>query len=811
MVVFKQTSENDLFILLGALLHDIGKFYMRTEDQTTKSRVSEKYSYFIQQEGSYAPMHQHWGAYFVEQVLPSSLKGVQSIVLNHHKPSSYEELLVAVADKLSASVDRESYDQNQFEERIAQMTSVFSSIKLTDSNTTPVHFKELVAKYDVRFPSPSAANNLADAYKKLWKSFESQMRKLKDSYERSFIDLNDYVTAVYNLIQVYTYNIPSAYYYSKPDISLWAHSKSTAAIAFCLDRQLKMVFGGNKDLMKRKLEQMVEKLNNRAPLSDENIQFLLVKGDASGIQDFVFDTSTEGALKALKGKSFYISYLLDTIAKYILKEINLPICNMLYNGGGHFYLLLPKYSEESLNDFQSKIDEVLFKAHNGSLNVFIEGIEVSLNDFQQNMGTKFDSITRKLQIKKVKKLNQLMKREDFFEPFIDPENACPYCGNPMTTNTASEGNCRYCESFVELGDLLIKSQFIKEEWQMEKVSQKPKNVLEVFAEFGRKVQLVEEEDKISNTTVIDMAKIQEKYGQPAEEFYIYEALDLSTHAPLTAPFAGGGQILSLDDIVKYAKGVETWGMLRGDVDSLGKIFKEGLGERNSLSRIMTLSQEFSLFFGYHFNKLVKEESYYSIVVYAGGDDFCVIGPWSDLPYLARLIREDFSKYVCSNPDITVSMGFEISESRKFPIYRVAVACGESLEKAKAYVRQNGKKKDCICFGGNQVGWEEFDKMKDLKEKLVELLEVKGVARSLINSIYKTCMLEEEAKREKEVFKSWRLVYYIARMMDRYKDLKKELEELLYKWLIEKQTNTLYKHAYLSTRWAELETRSKGGE
>ncbi|WP_307729606.1 hypothetical protein [Anaerocellum diazotrophicum] len=99
--------------------------------------------------------------------------------------------------------------------------------------------------------------------------------------------------------------------------------------------------------------------------------FCIVKGDISGIQDFVFDTKIDGALKALKAKSFYISFLLDTVAKYILKEEEIPICNLIFNGGWHFYLLMPAYFVEKLEQYQKKIDRLLFEAHRGSISILL--------------------------------------------------------------------------------------------------------------------------------------------------------------------------------------------------------------------------------------------------------------------------------------------------------------------------------------------------------------------------------------------------------------------------------------------------------
>jgi len=75
------------------------------------------------------------------------------------------------------------------------------------------------------------------------------------------------------------------------------------------------------------------------------------------------------------------------------------------------------------------------------------------------------------------------------------------------------------------------------------------------------------------------------------------------------------------------------------------------------------------------------------------------------------------------------MGFEIAPDKKYPIYRVATVCGDHLDEAKKFERDNGKKKDCFAFSGHFVGWEEFDDLKNIKEKIVSLVSEKKCIKS----------------------------------------------------------------------------------
>ncbi|WP_271629078.1 type III-A CRISPR-associated protein Cas10/Csm1 [Caldicellulosiruptor sp. DIB 104C] len=818
-----QTEEDknfDYTLFLGAILHDIGKFFMRTENQDAKKNISKEYEMFYKGEGKYSPRHQEWSAFFVEHFLPESLKTVTSLVLYHHRPSSYQQLLMSVADKISAKVDRKDLsDEEAADDKSKYLISVLSQISLDEKkgNTKTPYYKLLKKRYEVEPPSKSFNTDAKDDYQNLWSEFSKKVNALKNGFGSSF-DLEDFATAIYNLLRIYTYNIPSAFYYSQPDISLWAHSKSTAAIAFCLDRQLKKEFSQENERVK-----ILESMNTKLlPGNDYSIKrgdypyFCLVKGDISGIQDFVFDTKMDGALKALKAKSFYISFLLDTVAKYILKEEKMPVCNLIFNGGGHFYLLMPAYFAEKLEQYQKKIDRLLFEVHRGSISILLDAEIVDLYDFAGNFGDCFDRVSSKIYRKKISKFKSIIEQEKlkFFEPHEDYDQKCPHCSRELKLKHDDSDFCEFCESFVEFGDKLMKSYFIIDSWGKEKDFSNFDRVEDIFEAFGRKILFSNHYENMASTIVIDRNRLENllernvniekgnKSNKFGFEIDFYEALDISTHAP----FKDEVSLKTLDEISDSSKGIKTWGIVCGDVDNLGKIFKEGLGKDNSISRVMTLSEEFSLFFGYYFNRLVSEQQGNIVVIYAGGDDFCILGQWDVLPQTAHRIYTEFRSFSCWNPDVTLSMGFEIAPDKKYPIYRVAIVCGEHLDKAKEYEREDGKKKDCFAFGGNFVGWEDYGDVEKLKEAIADLIGNKNVSKALINGVYAVCNLKKaSSSSQDELFKSWRFVYFMARLKERYKKYSKELEDVLQK-IIDKKSNSLYKHSYLAARWAELELR-----
>ena len=778
-------TKDEKILFLGSILHDIGKFYQRCGDEDIKAKIKREYNTLIKSEGAYGPRHQEWGAYFCNKFI--KINEVSSAVRNHHEPLSIFELIIALSDKISA-YEREKI--NEDDGKTKQLISIFSNIEIDGlNNCKEKYYKEIEPVYRYKKPSNVVLKEeeCEKRYTDLWREFEENFKKIK-SFE-DIVELNKLM----NILEEYTSNIPSAFYHSIPDISLWGHLKSTAAIAFCIYREEKN---------QKKLEDIHEKIKNKIiPSKGEGKYFCLVKGDISGIQEFVYDTKMDGATKALRGKSFYISYISDLAAKVILKNEKLPLTNLLFSGGGHFYLLMPYSFKNKVDYYQQLFDEIFFEGHKGKLSILLGTAETDINDLITNFPNIMDEAGKSVQERKTKKFYDLVKSKKIFViTEVQNKSVCPHCGKYYNDND----ECSFCTSFEELGEELIKKRYLVEKFITPKRN-KINSCFDIFKALGVEIELI---DSPKKGFCYDIKKEnQDKFDFEKAVYY----LKVPTFMKLISDNEEGKEIkkiVGFDEISKEAKGLKTWGVLRGDVDNLGKIFRDGLKDNKTISRVLTLSSELSLFFGKYLEDAIKskDEYEYCYAIYAGGDDFFFVGPWDRVPYLAMEINKLFKEYTGFNPVMNISMAFDISPDKKFPLYKVAVEAGEHLEKAKSYER-NGIKKNCFSFCGYSVGWEEIDKFKKLKETIVNSLEKKA-PRSLISLIYKVYEDWEKSSKNEEIFKVWRLIYYISRLKYRVnEDVKDELEKI--QNMLLETGNKLYKHTYISARWAELETRKTG--
>lgn len=176
-----QTEDKilDYNIFLGAILHDIGKFYMRTENSEAKITISREYDVFFKEAGKHAPRHEDWGAYYVQQILPERfkkeiLKDVTNLILYHHKPSSYGQYLISVADKISASVDRKDIEEDDTSaDKSKYLISILSQICLdqNEKSSRKTYYKNLTKRYEIKYPTDSFYSNARNDYQNLWKTF----------------------------------------------------------------------------------------------------------------------------------------------------------------------------------------------------------------------------------------------------------------------------------------------------------------------------------------------------------------------------------------------------------------------------------------------------------------------------------------------------------------------------------------------------------------------------------------------------------------------------------------------------------------
>lgn len=698
-------------IVTAALLHDIGKLIYRSltkDDDRRKLR------------------HQEVGALWAQEAgLPQN---VVEIIRRHHllkrDDPKYGELspealkvedyslrnslhLVTQANNIAAGMDGEGIGGKDQFDPDCMLAPVFKRVALP--NKEPV-VGDLVweprpaADYNYPRSGGKGAGGYSDLYLELWRGLEEELA-------RGLADMAGDTLLL--LLQKYTFYVPENISASEesPDISLYHHLKTTAALAWC-NYQYLVASGSGWDG-----EDLGKKIGD-----GKEKRYLLLGGDLSGIQDFIYTLSSKGALKTVRGRSFYLELLIEAIVTRLLLELSLPRACVIYASGGGLYLLAPNTPEarKGIATVREEVNGWLYQKFGTALYFSLAVEPISGVSLASNLGETWHMVGQKLSIAKERKW--LLEIEGDYDSIFSPrtaEKSCSICheaGKELVPYFGEEELlvCPFCAQMVDLGQLLPE---VKEFYRL--------------PSGGQAVT-------IDDGLVLDMLGIpylfsRDNYSGPLDGYYLVDSpWNLSRPGAVPAGNFPTGSYFTckeLDSLVGKSIGAKKLGVLRLDVDRLGSVFSRGpLEDGFSLARLNDLSERLNLYFKYYLPALLarkikdplllahQNRHMWLNLVYAGGDDLFLLGAWNDALEAAFQINGDFRRYTGYNPSLTISGGLTVAEE-KTPLYRLAEMAGEVEQRAK----DNGR--DSFAFFRWAFKWDEVGKREATAGKYSTLGEL----------------------------------------------------------------------------------------
>jgi len=751
-------------ITLAALLHDIGKFAWRGGEKIPEDF---KRRFCPENQGKFSHAHAAYSYKAIKNIW-KDLERVAQIAAYHHAffkaPEELRKhvLMVTVADILSsAERTKEIDDEQKFSVKEQRLLSPFSLLHGAPGKKENFFFPLKRLQEDVRnlFPSQASSLSAGEDYRKHWQDF-SQLAALLDPTHEAFEE------QLLRLLEVFALFVPSAVYRARPDVSLYHHLRTSAAIAACLAVQ---------DLEQSFLEELYHKRKEayRKPL------FFLLGGDISGIQRFIYEIVSTKALKALRGRSLYLQLLTEVVARFILRELGLPLSCLYLCAGGHFLLLLPISAKKHIEHFQKRIDQVLLPLHKGELAFIIGGVELSSEDLSEKFPEKKDELGTYLAREKRRPFRLLIsQKEKFLGPFPveGKEKGCEVCGRELSYKDKETGlHCKLCQSLEELGRKAAKAKFLY--WgSIEPHTREPQTIFGVFRAFG--VDLSFETELSSAPLETYILNSPQFFGiKKGTEFLITpsenggEPVILRGFCFLTSniPF-NGHEPKTLEDFANEAQGIKKWGVLVADVDNLGVLFRERLPrEEGTVSRLSFISYLLQFFFG-AFVPFLAQKNGKVAVIYAGGDDLFLLGSWDALLPFAKEVQENFHRFF--HKRLTISGGIFFAPRSKYPISQAAKLAKDEEELAKA------REKNAVAIFSRRIVWEELKELENFRDLLLTVWE-KTRTKSIYNLFYQVFSeLEPFAESGRvELYPIWRFLYQIKRLKERYNKAQKELHDL----------------------------------
>lgn len=737
-------------VVLAALLHDIGKF------KKSSGIPGDEWAL---------------GSEFCRSALPKKLQSIADLICMQADSTALyltesEQLKAAIlADCLSSGDTVGQNKADRIDEHYAKelpafepLASILSSVEIGKGEPSPRGFylpQPLSLDEAVIFPCAAQKSDVQNICRLNWAEFEKDLKRIKE-----FEDHQAYFTTLYYLLKKHTWSLPADNGNGIHDTALFDHLKTTSAIAACLSGL------SGEELNRIALEWSYSREMKRSQTS-----FLLVCGDISGIQKFIYTITTKGAAKGLRGRSFYLQLLSESLAKFVLKELDLPLTCLLYCGGGHFYILAPAADPQKLMDLRDRAARSLLKIHRGELFLALGWTEIAPRDLRGEVSRIWKEAAASANIEKQKRFSSLAY--EYYDHVFGPDPAesagsgevCDICkeegrlwfrdekGWHLWQGEEREAEsklCDFCRQFEIIGDRLGFADYLVETAGADPESEK--DLLFSFEDFGISYYVFSKEALKSwlSRTKVDEANIYllnstkflasedgDEYGDGDDEIL---SLAVKKGFGIGFRFIGnvtpieGRSIKDFEGMAEDAEGIERIGVLRMDVDDLGRIFAEGLREKATLSRVSSLSTLLSIFFDGHLNNICSREKYTNniYIIYSGGDDLFIVGSWNLIPELAADIRRDFAEFVGRNPNLTISAGISIFE-RKYPLYRAAEEAHEGLERAKGYKRA-GKEKDAISLLSRELSWNEMALSAQMKDLLFRGLKGAGNDTELFDCV-----------------------------------------------------------------------------
>ena len=685
-------------IVIAALLHDIGKFIQRTRSNSFKSNDEENLCPFNKSKNYFTHKHVLYTDGYLSFLnknlfFPKKINGdmINILASMHHNPSTAMQKIISIADHLSSGSDRSKTgimeNDNKFFEQ--PLRCIFDKINLNNDNISENYYSLNKLESNNVFPNNSIKSISANEYLELFEQFNIDMIKLKNYDYKNYIDVLD------SLMKHYLWCIPSSTM-SEPDVSLYDHSYTTAALAAVL----------------YKYHEENDTLFDEKAISDyKDKKFLFISGDLSGIQNYIFDfNKSTYAAKILRARSFEIQAFAETTALYILNELGLPKFCRIMNAGGRFILLLPntQNNKDKLKEIRQKVEKMCVDKYFGELTLNIsEGIEKNGEEIQiKNAKRLFTEISKDTQKAKLKKLQSvLIHKSDHiisneYDKFTSSQDLCPVCGKRVKF---TDELCEFCNRLKDFGSKIPNSKYIY-------YKENEKNITNGL-------------NFINNLSVDSSVNI--KNNSFPNVINSFKSEYPTIYMPYYVPVNKDKEVLSFEELAEKSEGREHLAMFKADIDNLGMIFSIGI-KKISISRYATLSRMLDFFFSGYLNRLIMSEFNNIYTVFSGGDDLCVIGPWTDIIKFSLKVQEEFKRFIGHNYSISISGGIALA-SKSLPIKNIAENAELYLDESK----NKDEKKNKITIFNTTVSWKDFKELINLGDEINDYLKKDYISKGII--------------------------------------------------------------------------------
>ncbi|MEM0502845.1 MAG: type III-A CRISPR-associated protein Cas10/Csm1, partial [Thermoplasmata archaeon] len=646
-------------IYLAGLLHDIGKFWQRADNVDNafdSNLVSEHIKNLARSEDlgklgkNGFPIYGHvmYTGTFLEKY-EKELKDIYfksekredqnnfvNLSIYHHNPKTWLQSVIQIADHWASGMERVERNEDKpeipkdYRDRICE--NIFDFINNSNNQKRRYYLSPLNIASSLFLKEEEKYD-----YRKLWDRFIKEWDDIIKS--KKINNFEYFVETILYLLKKYAWCIPATTRGENfHDVNLYEHSRMVAAIAVCIyDWFLENKTERNNGLVSQESGSNSDgpggtdvsyayadegggksHAGTKLKISGKDYPVLMVCVDVVGIQDFIFNIVETKASRNLKAKSLYVQLLSETVVYELLSRTGLTYGQVIYVGGGKAYLLLPNTTKvrESISDYRKELERWLLKEHEMDLYVsidyiafryennlyFVEGKEEGIT-----LGEMWNDLIEKVSGWKYRRFSSL--EDDEFNRIFDPFGLGG--GNMISDLSGRELQERNVRRFDDL-----------------MVSEEELNLLEFARGFHNARYLLfsenEENIRLFSKHIIPVLRIHNSFWGVSDEtgssfdngriFHLIKdgeviLSNIGGNSVKGFRFYGGlnvpvnpneDRIRTFEELCESEE-YKKIGILRMDVDNLGKMFQNGFGVNANFARLSTLSFAMDWFFSGYVN------------------------------------------------------------------------------------------------------------------------------------------------------------------------------------------------------------------
>lgn len=634
-------TDREVKLVVGGLLHDIGKVLYRQREDRRKHSVS--------------------GYTFLKDEIHIDDLDVLDCVRYHHADALKNAVLeqdslayiIYIADNIASATDRRQKEAQDVGFEIS--TPLQSVFNILNQNQEEKYYEPKTLNSEDGINYPTDQKTMFDEH------FYTKVKHMLTDNLCGLEWTSEYINSLLEVLEANLSYIPSSTAKAEmADVSLFDHVKLTAAVASCIYANMQEQEDSNYK----------EKLFEQSMNFYRQDAFLLFSMDVSGIQDFIYTIASKNALKTLRARSFYLEIMMEHMIDCLLQKLHLSRANLIYSGGGHCYILMPNTQkvQSAVKEYMDELNHWLMKQFHISLYVAWGYAPCSTNALKNVPEGSYAQIFRQAGEEISKRKSHRYSAKDIVSfntrTYGDYTRECKVCRKIAKVN--EEGVCPVCHAIERFSRNILEDEFFTV------TLEKKEGALVLPGEYY---------------LVSDNAKsLKEKMQNDPYFVRAYSKNKLFTGRHIATKLWVGDYTSkkTFEQYAKEARGIDRIGIIRADVDNLGQAFVSGFenpANQNryvTLSRTATLSRQLSLFFKFHINQILAKGTYTVdgepasprnvTICYSGGDDLFIVGSWNEIIELAIDIKKAFQKYTQNT--LTLSAGIGIYQA-SYPISAIA--------------------------------------------------------------------------------------------------------------------------------------------